>query len=128
LPRTPLATPYLEREGEQHFHMCNEPYAYPTEQTAACLRGGDSPGLRVLGQSQPGNRDAALTVEFNLPQETRARLEMYNALGERVGVLAEGLTRRGVHSVDWITEQRPSGLYTCRLWAEGVSQTTPIQL
>jgi hypothetical protein len=128
LPRTPLASPYLPRDGEPRFHLCNEPYTYPTEPQAACLMGGESPGLRVLGQSRPGSRATALTVEFNLPQDTHARVEMYNALGERVGVLAEGLTRRGVHAVDWITEQRPSGLYTCRLWADGVSNTTPIQL
>jgi hypothetical protein len=126
--RTPLPSPYLGRESEPRFHLCNESYAYPSEPQAACLRGGDSPSLRVLGQSQPGNRASALTVEFNLPRDTHARLEMYNALGERVGVLAEGLIRRGVQAVDWITQRRPSGLYTCRLWAEGVSTTTPIQL
>jgi hypothetical protein len=81
-----------------------------------------------LGQTQPGNRAASLTLEFNLPRDTHAQLEMYNAFGERVGVLAEGMIRRGVHAVDWITQQRPSGLYTCRLWAEGVSNTTPIFL
>jgi hypothetical protein len=128
LARTPLAAPYLGREGEPRFHLCNESYAYPTEPQAACLRGGESPGLRVLGQTQPGNRAASLTLEFNLPRDTHAQLEMYNAFGERVGVLAEGMIRRGVHAVDWITQQRPSGLYTCRLWAEGVSNTTPIFL
>ena len=128
LARTPLATPYLGREGEPLFHLCNEPYAYPSEPQAACLRGGESPGLRVLGQTQPGNRAASLTLEFNLPRDTDARLEMYNAFGERVGVLAEGLIRRGVHAVDWMTQQRPSGLYTCRLWADGGPSTTSIFL
>ena len=70
----------------------------------------------------------ALTLEFNLPRDTHARLEMYNAFGERVGVLADGVIRRGVHAVDWMTQQRPSGLYTCRLWADGVSNTTRIFL
>ncbi|HMD86934.1 MAG TPA: DUF362 domain-containing protein [Terriglobia bacterium] len=128
LTRTPLATPYLGKEGEPLYHLCNEPFAYPSETQAACLGGGKSPGLRVLGQTLPGNGGASLTLEFNLPRDTHARVEMCNALGERVGVLAEGLICRGVHAVDWMTQQRPSGLYTCRLWAEGVSNTTPIFL
>jgi hypothetical protein len=72
----------------------------------------------VLGQTQPGNWTASLTLEFNLPRDTDARLEMYNAFGERVGV----------HAVDWMTQQRPSGLYTCRLWADGGPSTTRIFL
>ena len=128
MTRTPLAAPYLGREGEPRFHLCNEAYAYPPEPQAACLRGGESPGLRVLGQAQSENRSASLTLEFNVPRDTQARLEMYNTFGERVGVLAEGLIRRGVHPVDWVTQQRPSGVYTCRLWAEGSSSTTNIFL
>ena len=126
--RTPLKAPYLEREGEARFHVCNEPYTYPSEPQPSCLRGGDSPGLRVLGQSYRGGRAQAFTLEFHLPRATQAQLDMYNMFGERVGVLGQGLIRRGVHAVDWMTQQRPSGLYTCRLWAEGVSYTTPIFL
>ena len=126
--RTPLSTLYLGRDNEPRFHLCSESYAYTTEPQAACLRGGESPALRVLGQTQPGNRATSLTLEFNLPQDMQARLEMYDAFGERVGVLAEGLIRRGVHSVDWIAQQRPSGLYTCRLWADGRPSTTSVFL
>jgi hypothetical protein len=126
LPRTPLASPYLAREGESRFHLCNEPYVYPTEPQAACLTGGESPGLRVLGHARSGNQSDALTLEFNLPRTTQARLELYNSFGERVGLLTEGFIPRGVHGVDWVTQQQPSGLYTCRLWAEGVASTTYI--
>ena len=76
----------------------------------------------------PETGAASLTLEFNLPRDTHARLEMYNEFGERVGVLAEGLICRGVHAVDWMTQQRPSGLYTCRLWAEGSPSTTNVFL
>jgi hypothetical protein len=124
--RTPLASPYLGREGEPRFHLCNESYAYPSEPQAACQAGRGSPGVRVLGQSQHGNQAATLTLEFNLPRDTYARLEMYNAVGERVDVLSEGLIRRGVHAVDWMTQRRPSGLYTCRLWAEGDLSTKTV--
>jgi len=128
LARTPLTTPYLQREGEPRYHLCNEPYAYPFEPRSASLTGGESPGVRFLGHTRPGNRAASLTLEFNLPRGMDARLEMYNTFGERVGVLAEGWFRRGVHAVDWAAQQRHSGLYTCRLWADGRQSTTSIVL
>ena len=128
LARTPLSTPYLAKDGEARFHMVNEAYAYPSEPQAACLKGGDAPGLRVLGGARPGNRSVSVTLEFNLPRATPARLEMYNGYGDRVGVPAEGVIGRGVHAVDWTLQHRPSGLYTCRLWAEGSYRTIGIFL
>ena len=119
LQRTPLATPYMQREGEPLYHVCNQPYTYPSEPQAACLSGGERPGLRVLGESRPGGRAVALSLEFNLPRQTQARLEIYDAFGERAGVLAEETFHRGVHAVDWVPGRRPTGLYTCRLRAEG---------
>ncbi len=124
--RTPLATPYLQREGEARFHFCNEPYAYPSEPKAACLTGGESPGIRVLGPTQSGCGGKSLALEFNLPRDGQVHVEIYDSFGQRVGVVAEGLTRRGVHAVDWQPQQRPSGPYTCRLWAEGASRTASI--
>lgn len=125
--RTPLTSPYLPRDGEARFHLCNEAYTYPAESTAACLSGGQRPGIRVLGRSRSGGA-TSFTLEFNVPHATHARLDVYNDFGDRVGVLAEGLVQRGVHGVDWVTDQRPSGVYTCRLWAEGAASTAPVFL
>jgi uncharacterized protein (DUF362 family) len=128
LARTPLATPYLEREGETRFHLCNEPFTYPAEPQSACLSGGEFPGLRVLGQARSGKQPSSLTIEFNLPADAGASLEMYDAFGERVDVLAQGRVRRGVHMVDWLTQQRASGVYCCRLITDGAASTTSITL
>jgi hypothetical protein len=35
--RTPLTTPYLAKQGEPRFHLCNEPFAYPAEPVSASL-------------------------------------------------------------------------------------------
>jgi len=123
--RTPLATPYLQREDEGPFHLCNEPFVYPAEMPSACLAGGDVPGVRVLGQVHSGK---PLAIEFNLPAGAHASLEMFDAFGERVGVLAQGWTRRGVHMVEWSTRRRASGLYCCRLIADGVTRTACVTL
>jgi uncharacterized protein (DUF362 family) len=125
---TPLKTPYLEKWGEPRFHLCNEPFAYPAEPVSACLSGDELPGLRVLGQARPGKGPSSLVIEYNLPRDADASVEMYDAFGERVGVLARGWTRRGVHMTDWSTERTASGVYCCRLMAHGVDSATGITL
>jgi hypothetical protein len=126
--RTPLASPYLARDNEARFHLCNEPYIYPSEPQSACLTGGEAPGMQVLGRSHSGNAGASFTLEFNLPRDTHARLDILNKFGERVGTLREGSIQRGVHTVDWMTQQQPSGVYSCHFWADGVASTVPIFL
>ena len=119
--RTPLLTPYLQKRGEAEYHLCNEPFAYSPEPRSAALSGGGQPGLRVLGQIRQGRGPSSLQVEYNLPADGDAILEMYDVFGQRVGVLAQGWTGRGVHFADWNTQKASPGLYCCRLVAGGVS-------
>ena len=76
--RVPLLTPYLEKPGEARFHMVNEPYAYPAEAKAACLSGGDRPSLRALGETRWPTGRTSLAVEYGLPAEGPACLEVYD--------------------------------------------------
>jgi uncharacterized protein (DUF362 family) len=126
--RTPLTTLYLANPGEPQYHLCNEPFAYPTEPVSACLSGDEMPGLRVLGQARPGKSPSSLLIEYNLPADGHAALEMYNVFGERVGVLAQGWTRRGVHMAGWSTQGTAPGLYRCQLMAHGVTSARTVWL
>jgi hypothetical protein len=126
--RTPLTTPYLAKQAEPRFHLCNQPFAYPAEPVSACLTGDELPGLRVLGQAKPGNGPSSLLIEYNLPADGNAALEMYNVFGERVGVLARAWTRRGVHLADWSTEGTAPGLYCCRLIANDLTLARAVWL
>jgi hypothetical protein len=126
--RTPLTTLYLANPGEPQYHLCNEPFAYPAEPVSACLSGDEMPGLRVLGQARPGKSPSSLLIEYNLPADGHAALEMYNVFGERVGVLAQGWTRRGVHMAGWSTQGTAPGLYRCQLMAHGLTSARTVWL
>ena len=67
--RVPLATPYLQKTGEERFHLCNEPFAYAPETKAACLSGGDRPSLRALGETRSPAGRTSLIVEYGLPAD-----------------------------------------------------------
>jgi len=126
--RTPLLTPYLEKPGEAKFHMVNEPFAYPAEAKAACLSGGDRPSLRALGETPSATGRNSLVVEYGLPADGPASLEVFDSLGERVGVLAAGRVPRGVHASTWRPERRPPGTYWWRLRAGGMDLLRPVTL
>ncbi len=57
-------------------------------------------------------------LRYALPEAADVRIEVYDALGRRVAVLADGLTPAGWHSVDWnAARDLSSGLYFVRMRA-----------
>ncbi len=123
LTRTPLKSPYLKKPGEAEYHICDEPFTYPAEATAACLSGKETPGLQVLSRRRPG-----LVIEYNLPSEGHASLDLYNAAGDRIAALVQQRMGRGVHMAEWDTRQTASGVYYCRLRTNGCDQVMPVAL
>jgi uncharacterized protein (DUF362 family) len=112
IERTALLTPYLAKPGEDRFHMVNEPFAYAPEKTAEALCGGVRPRLRALGPGAPSGGRRELALEFALPAAGLASLEVYDARGARVGVVAQGRLDRGVHAGAW----RPAGAAPGEYW------------
>jgi len=127
-PRVALASPYLPKLDEPRFHLCNEPFGYPPEAVAACLSGGDRPSLRGLGEVPSGIGRTWLAAEYGLPAGGPASLEVLDARGQRVAVLAQGRQRRGVHTRTWRPESMPPGTCWYRLRAPGIDLVRPATL
>jgi len=126
LTRTPLKTPYLPKSDEPRFHLCDEPFAYPPEKVSASLTGRETPGFEVLGRNQPVHGDPSLVVEYNLPSDGYASLDLYSASGERVGILAEGRQFRGVHVAAWDLRRHAPEIRYCRLRCDGFDQASRV--
>ncbi|UCF70726.1 MAG: hypothetical protein JSW49_00155 [candidate division WOR-3 bacterium] len=54
----------------------------------------------------------------------RVTLGVYNSIGERISVLADGLMAPGVHSVRWHPRELSAGTYFIRLIADGFERNT----
>lgn len=126
--RTPLRTQYLQKEGESRFHLCDEPFTYPAEPQSACLTGGERPGLKVIGEATTGKGSSSLVIEYNVPADEHTLLEMCDAFGERVGVLAEGWVRKGVHMAEWDTHQTAPSVYYCHLLGHDIDKVATVTL
>jgi uncharacterized protein (DUF362 family) len=120
--RTPLATPYLAKADESAFHLCNESFNYSPEPSSACLTGGAKPDFKLLATRTRGSGSCELLVEYQLPSTAPASLELFDAAGARVGILAQGNFQRGIHLASWSIESPASGPLFGRLLTNGFEQ------
>ncbi|MHB9029566.1 MAG: T9SS type A sorting domain-containing protein [Candidatus Latescibacterota bacterium] len=129
LPRTSLRTYYLQRDylgqTEPLYHLCNEPFVYPSEPIGVKE---DSPQAFVLSQNRPNPFNPTTSIEFSIPKEGNVRLEVYNAAGQHVDVLADGRYAAGAHLTAWNTQGQASGVYFYRLRYGGFSETRKMTL
>lgn len=126
--RTPLATPYLAKPGEPPYHLCNEPYTYPSESAAVSPRGGERPMLRLLGCMATPGCERAVILECAIPSPAGAAIDLWDAAGRCVRRLALGPVARGVHMASFDTRGIPAGQYVCTLLTAGYSCSVPIQV
>ena len=56
-----------------------------------------------------------LALSFTLPRSEEAEVTLYNASGQRVATLEEGILPAGEHRVSWKARKAASGLYFCIL-------------
>jgi photosystem II stability/assembly factor-like uncharacterized protein len=70
--------------------------------------------IRLLPAYPNPVRDAA-TISFELEEGGEVQLAVYDMLGRRVALLAEGAFPAGAHRVVWDRGSLPAGIYVCRL-------------
>lgn len=71
-----------------------------------------------LFQNYPNPFNPTTTIEFTLPYPQDVQLGVYNVLGQRVAVIANGTYGAGLHRVEFDGAASPSGIYIYRLNSE----------
>jgi hypothetical protein len=77
----------------------------------------------VVLQNYPNPFNPSTAISFSLPHAAVVSLKVYDMLGREVATLVEGREEAGEHSVTWNAEGFASGVYFCRLQANGVMLT-----
>jgi len=91
-----------------------------------------APGNFVLQQNYPNPFNNWTKIRFYLPQETSARLEIFDTNGRLVTTILKDNLRAGWHSYYWSGRnssrtQAASGLYICRLTAGSFQKSIILQ-
>jgi hypothetical protein len=83
--------------------------------TAASQSGTTMPSQMTLSQNYPNPFNPVTTITFGMPETTRAKLEVFNLLGDRVATLLDGEVTAGYHSIQFDASHLASGTYFYRL-------------
>ncbi len=71
-----------------------------------------------LFQNYPNPFNPSTKITFNLPNENNVNLTIYNLLGQEIKILVNDRIDAGTHSLDFVGEGLPSGMYFCKLKVE----------
>jgi hypothetical protein len=70
----------------------------------------------ALSQNYPNPFNASTTIEFGIPTNGKANLEIFNILGKKVETLvADKKLETGTYRVTWSSLNMPSGAYFYKL-------------
>jgi hypothetical protein len=82
----------------------------------------------VLKQNYPNPFNPSTTFQFSLPEQTFIKLEIINAVGEKVDVLLSEELTAGTYRYEWNAENLTSGIYFYSLTADNFRQTRKLIL
>ena len=104
--RTPLLTQYLPLEGENRYHMCNEPFDYKSWKTTGKIAKNEA-SIRALGTDSKGH----IVMDMKVPQKGNVFIEIVDSNGELLHRMHADHLEPGVHQVVWDGFAAP-GIYT----------------
>jgi len=81
-----------------------------------------------LSQNYPNPFNPSTTIQFSIPRTSHVMIRIYNALGHVVHNLVDESLPLGTHARQWAASQLPSGVYFCRIQAEGFVDTKRLVL
>lgn len=87
-----------------------------------------APGQYTLSQNYPNPFNPSTTIAYGLPRSSFVRLNVYNALGQRVAALYQGNQEAGYHEIRFEAAGLSSGVYYYRLQAGDFVQTKSLLL
>lgn len=87
-----------------------------------------SPRTFTLDGNYPNPFNPSTTIKYTLQSNTTMELAVYNAIGQLVTVLKQGMESAGEHTITWNARNMPSGVYVMRMKAGGTSETRKMLL
>ena len=88
----------------------------------------DIPDAFFLSQNYPNPFNPVTVIEYNLPEQVRVRLEVFNMLGQRVKVLVDEQQAPGSYQVRFDATEFSSGIYIYRIHAGEYIRTRQMTL
>ncbi len=87
-----------------------------------------SPNAPTMSDVFPNPTNGNTAIAFNLPEASQVNMNLFDATGRQVSMLASGSMGAGVHTVQFDASGLAEGIYICRFEANGVVITRKIMI
>jgi len=89
---------------------------------------GDLPVKFDLAQNYPNPFNPVTKIIFDIPEHTKATLDVFNVLGQKVATLVDGELAPDRYEVEWDGAEAATGIYFYRLTADEFVMTKKMLL
>ena len=79
------------------------------------------PNHYVLMQNYPNPFNPSTMIKYGIPEQSNVKIEIFNMLGQSVGILVNCDKSAGFYETAWNAENLPSGIYLISIKANGIS-------
>lgn len=86
------------------------------------------PGDFILHQNFPNPFNPSTNIKFSLNKSSSVKISVFDAAGKLNAVLSDGFYSQGDYSIEWRADEKPSGIYFCKIETETCSQTIKMLL
>jgi hypothetical protein len=76
-----------------------------------------------LAQNYPNPFNPSTTISYSLPYNSNVKLNVYNAIGENVSQLFNGVQEAGYHNINFNASSLPSGVYFYTIQTNSIDGT-----
>jgi hypothetical protein len=76
-----------------------------------------------MNTTSPDAFGNSITIRYSLPENSFVTMRVYSALGREAAVLVDNKKPAGNHTVNWMPQNAPVGMYFCKIDANGMSKT-----
>ncbi|MBN1352973.1 T9SS type A sorting domain-containing protein [candidate division KSB1 bacterium] len=82
----------------------------------------------AMHQNYPNPFNPTTEIRYQLSKDAKISLSIYNSMGQKIATLVERKQTAGNHRVTWDASKAASGVYFCRMKAEGFNKTMKMLL
>ena len=120
----PVTMEFYDREGTDYSARFRESLTFLNSHFALASDVGDGmqyqPATFEMAPAYPNPFNSTTTIRITLPMTTSLQLDVVNVMGQRVGILSDGLVTGGEQRYTLDANGLASGIYIIRAEAEGL--------